>query len=480
MSPAAAAGSPAPRIVVKGHGPGKAVADTVRVIVVARGDVSKVSFYLDRRRLWTDSASPWRLGRGGRLNTLKLTNGKHRLRARVSYRSGTSISVARTLLVRNEVGRRSAEPAPLSELLGIPAAAPAPLVDAARKNGIERPPTDGSTPAVSFRAPLQGATVSGSLGDSACEVSASDPAGISHVDFFVDGSALNVERYAPWTCEWNTASVANGAHTLSAKAYDALGNAGTASVAVTVTNGTSTTPPPPAPVGTATFADSFESGGFAAGDWYYGASEPTYAPARVVTAASAGIPSRDGSYVARFESTSATRNQSKLFKHFGSATVVGGDYRFWYYLPASLSYPTDGQTTNIFQWKERTGPGGAVSNAHWWIEVKPYAQVKSLAGTWHGTRPTRDTAPVAYVRNRAQRGGANFIALPLGRWFEMRGDMFVSDRIDFYIDGVKFHTGYNSEYRVGKVYGYEWIWGVGHYGPPLGPYYGDAATYHRR
>jgi large repetitive protein len=67
------------------------------------------------------------------------------------------------------------------------------------------------------------------------------------VQFYVDGSALGSEdTSAPYAASWDTTQVANGSHTLTARARDAAGNTTTsAAVTVTVSNAAppDTTPP---------------------------------------------------------------------------------------------------------------------------------------------------------------------------------------------------------------------------------------------
>jgi hypothetical protein len=87
---------------------------------------------------------------------------------------------------------------------------------------------------LAFKAPLPGATVSGSLWGSACEVTGS---GISKVVFFMDSTQLNTESAAPWTCGFDTRYFANGTHTLRAVAYSSTGASTSASVSVNVQNG---------------------------------------------------------------------------------------------------------------------------------------------------------------------------------------------------------------------------------------------------
>jgi Tol biopolymer transport system component len=54
------------------------------------------------------------------------------------------------------------------------------------------------------------------------------------VDFLVDGKLVGTDNTAPYSISWNTATVANGSRTISARAFDLAGNQSTASVTVTV------------------------------------------------------------------------------------------------------------------------------------------------------------------------------------------------------------------------------------------------------
>ena len=63
------------------------------------------------------------------------------------------------------------------------------------------------------------------------------------MQFLLDGVALGAEdTTAPYEASWNTAALANGAHTLTAVARDAAGHQTTAA-AVTVTVANDTTAP---------------------------------------------------------------------------------------------------------------------------------------------------------------------------------------------------------------------------------------------
>ncbi len=98
---------------------------------------------------------------------------------------------------------------------------------------------DTTAPTVNVTAPANGATVSGTLDVTA---SASDAAGVKKVEFYIDGVLADTVTAAPYVFTWNTAGVANGSHSLLAKAYDAANNVGTDNdTTVTVSNGTAGT-----------------------------------------------------------------------------------------------------------------------------------------------------------------------------------------------------------------------------------------------
>ena len=90
---------------------------------------------------------------------------------------------------------------------------------------------DNTAPTVSLTAPAA-ATVSGTVTLSA---TATDNVGVAGVQFKLDGAKLGAEdTSSPYGVSWNTTTVANGTHTLTAVARDAAGNT-TTSTPVTVT-----------------------------------------------------------------------------------------------------------------------------------------------------------------------------------------------------------------------------------------------------
>jgi hypothetical protein len=99
--------------------------------------------------------------------------------------------------------------------------------------------TDTTPPKVSISSPLSGATV---LGTVSVLGAASDNVGVTKVEFYVDGGLYASGTASAFVFSWISGTAANGSHTLTVKAYDAVGNVGSASIAVTVSN--SDTMPP--------------------------------------------------------------------------------------------------------------------------------------------------------------------------------------------------------------------------------------------
>jgi hypothetical protein len=93
---------------------------------------------------------------------------------------------------------------------------------------------DTTPPTTSITAPANGATVSGTT---VVTASASDDVGVSRVEFYLDSALAATDTTSPYQWSWDTNTAANGAHTLTSKAYDAANNIGTsAAVSVTVNN----------------------------------------------------------------------------------------------------------------------------------------------------------------------------------------------------------------------------------------------------
>jgi ELWxxDGT repeat protein len=84
---------------------------------------------------------------------------------------------------------------------------------------------DTTPPTVSISSPTEGSTHSGASVTVAA--SATDGRGVSRVEFYVGASLLGTDSTSPYSVSWNTASLANGTYSLTARAFDAAGNSAT-------------------------------------------------------------------------------------------------------------------------------------------------------------------------------------------------------------------------------------------------------------
>ena len=113
---------------------------------------------------------------------------------------------------------------------------------------------DTTLPTVTLTAPADGATLSGS--SVSLTATANDNVAVDHVDFLVDSTVVGSDSSAPFGMTWDSTSVTDGSHTITARAVDSSLNSATDSHAVSVSNA-------PPPSGTL-FSDGFESGNLAA------------------------------------------------------------------------------------------------------------------------------------------------------------------------------------------------------------------------
>lgn len=93
---------------------------------------------------------------------------------------------------------------------------------------------DNNRPTVSITSPAAGAFVSATT---AVAVEASDAVGVVRVELYRGSTLVGTDSTAPYAVAWDTATAPAGAHTLTAKAFDAVGNVATsAGVGVKVDN----------------------------------------------------------------------------------------------------------------------------------------------------------------------------------------------------------------------------------------------------
>jgi len=156
--------------------------------------VASVTFTVDGTQIANDVASPYT----ATWNTTTAANGNHTVTATARDAAGNSASASITVNVYN---------------------------------------ADATPPTVSLTAPVGGSGISGTITLSA---TASDNVGVSSVNFYCDGSLIGTSTAAPYSCTWDSTTVPDGAHTLTAVAADAAGNTASSSAGVTVSNNAQT------------------------------------------------------------------------------------------------------------------------------------------------------------------------------------------------------------------------------------------------
>ncbi|GAC1627948.1 MAG: CehA/McbA family metallohydrolase [Nevskia sp.] len=90
--------------------------------------------------------------------------------------------------------------------------------------------------------PTVSASESGSSGTITLSATASDNVGVTRVEFSIDGTLVATDSSAPYSVSFDSTTLANGSHSLVARAYDAANNVGTSS-AVSFSISNTVTPP---------------------------------------------------------------------------------------------------------------------------------------------------------------------------------------------------------------------------------------------
>jgi len=91
--------------------------------------------------------------------------------------------------------------------------------------------TDTVAPTVSISAPATNSYASASVTITA---TAADNVGVAKVEFSADGTLLGTDTTAPYSQTWDTTTVAEGTHTVTARAVDAANNVATSNITVIV------------------------------------------------------------------------------------------------------------------------------------------------------------------------------------------------------------------------------------------------------
>lgn len=188
-----------PVVSITSPASGATVAGTITVSADASDNVgvTGVQLLVDGAALGAeDTAAPYSVS----WNTATTSNGSHTLTVRARDAAGNvSTSTPVTVTVSN------APPAP-----------------------------DTTAPSVAITSPSEGATVSGTITVAA---DASDNVRVARVVFSVNDRIVAVQETAPYAFAWDTTTLFDGVHTLTAKAWDASGNSASSLVTMTISNG---------------------------------------------------------------------------------------------------------------------------------------------------------------------------------------------------------------------------------------------------
>ncbi len=189
-----------PEVSISAPAPGEMMAGTSVPLGAAASDdgqVTEVKFYLDTLNsdpLGTDTSAPYE----ATWNSTTTSNGAHTLYAVATDDAGNTTTSA----------------------------------------GVNITVGNSAAPTIAITAPTGGATVTATT---AITATASDDFAVTKVEFYIDDLRLGVDESSPYSISWNTLSATlpayDGAHVLTARAFDAHNNdAISAPVSVTVAN----------------------------------------------------------------------------------------------------------------------------------------------------------------------------------------------------------------------------------------------------
>jgi hypothetical protein len=155
--------------------------------------------------------------------------------AAIWYRALTTYMTSST----NYAGARTAAISAAKDLYGAGSAEEQAVWNAFHGINVGAAWSGGSTDTT---APTVSTTESGTSGSITFSATASDNVGVTKVEFYVDGVLKGTDTTSPYSMTLDSTTLANGTHALTAKAYDAAGNVGTATaVSFSVSNATSGT-----------------------------------------------------------------------------------------------------------------------------------------------------------------------------------------------------------------------------------------------
>ncbi|MGE5639334.1 MAG: Ig-like domain-containing protein [Clostridia bacterium] len=399
------------------------------------GSIARVTFTVDGNAVNTDSTPAD--GMQCQLDTTKLANGSHSLRANAYDASGNVKSDVISINVQN--------------------------------SGTTSTPTTSNTPpVVSITAPAAGATISGTA--AACAANATDASGVASVKFALNGTAIVTDTVAPYTCAIDTTKFANGTYTLSALATDALGLSSTANTTVTVAN--STTSPTSGTGGVISSSDIIEQAqasiAFSQQSGYTGAVMGTYPDVNTIPESGINgpvLPNGETLRLGKQLDPTGTGKQVLAFQLSPNDPTTSGSKRSEFEFPTNIQLDTTywvAYSVYVYNWGTlQSGDeslfGTQVHSSRTDLGLSPAFTVATFDGSTMrisvqystSSSPTTSNTVTIKYPDWSQPG----IAIPFGRWvdfvFKFRESQSSSGFLQAWIDGSQVVNysgplGYNT------------------------------------
>jgi hypothetical protein len=185
-------------------------------------------------------------------------------------------------------------------------------------------------------APTVSASESGTSGTITLSATASDNVGVTKVEFYVDGALKGSDTTAAYSMTLNSTTLANGSHTLTAKAYDAAGNVATSSgVAFSVSNTVAST-------------QLIANSGFESGTASWTASSG-------VITNDASVPAHAGSYKAWLNGYGAAHTDTMYQQVTIPSTATSATLAFWLQIQSDETTTTTAYDTLKVQVRNSSG-----------------------------------------------------------------------------------------------------------------------------
>lgn len=158
-----------------------------KIISRSPSGINKVEFYIDDNLIGDDTVAPYEMN----WNTGNYLDGEHTIKAKAIDKVGLYSEAS--IIVK----------------------------------------VDNTKPNISITEPINNSLLNGTIN---IKATANDVNGISKVEFYVGSSPIGEDDSSPYEISWDSKSVSDGVHIITAKAYDVANNTNTASITVNIDN----------------------------------------------------------------------------------------------------------------------------------------------------------------------------------------------------------------------------------------------------